>query len=360
MNGTAGTNARAVALDLAEDLLADIELGRISASQVALKTSRLARLLDDVVSVQWLQFEVSGYPMRAGGLDPDVWVAAERSNRTGEHNGKPWAWTSLLGQIEANIEASLAQLATAGDPPVSLNSANPNQFVMAPKGNADERSLLRNHVSEQRALRDKVLGAMYAYVRDRYQELRFGSAVETAFTLVRRDVDRAISDLVPEALPMLSAAFENATSGNAEHWANAASTCRRLLKAVADRLQPSGDDVGSINMGLDNYINRLVHWITQQTPSGTFREVVTTDLEYLGRRLDAVDGAGHKGAHANVTQFDASRFLTATYLLLVDVLALYEPVAPHPSPGEAGESLPAELSTSPDPDAGGPPSVDAP
>jgi hypothetical protein len=32
--------------------------------------------------------------------------------------------------------------------------------------------------------------------------------------------------------------------------------------------------------------------------------------------------AGHKGAHAEVSRFDASRFVTGTYLLLGDILRI--------------------------------------
>ncbi len=44
---------REEALALAQELLTDIELSRISAVNIARKTSRLARLLDDAVS--WIQ-----------------------------------------------------------------------------------------------------------------------------------------------------------------------------------------------------------------------------------------------------------------------------------------------------------------
>jgi hypothetical protein len=50
--------------------------------------------------------------------------------------------------------------------------------------------------------------------------------------------------------------------------------------------------------------------------------MVIADLEYLGRRLDAADAGGQKGAHDHVTQFQASRFITGTYLLLGDILRL--------------------------------------
>jgi hypothetical protein len=171
---------------------------------------------------------------------------------------------------------------------------------------------------------------LHAYAADRYQELRFGSAVESAFEVVRREVDLSIGELVPNALPMLSAAFENATSNNPEHWANAAGTCRRLLKAVADELRPPGPDVDDRKMGDGNYINRLVDWIVKNSESETAAKIVTTDLAYLGERLDAADGAGQKGAHEEVDRFDASRFITGTYLILGDVLRIAPPL-PQPS-----------------------------
>jgi len=119
---------------------------------------------------------------------------------------------------------------------------------------------------------------------------------------------------------MLNSAFENATSDNAEDWANAAATCRRLLKAAADALRPPGPDLNGRKMGGSNYINRLVDWISTHSDSDTAVTMVKAELEYLGRRLDASDGVGHKGAHSTVDRFEASRSITGTYLVLGDIL----------------------------------------
>jgi hypothetical protein len=177
-------------------------------------------------------------------------------------------------------------------------------------------------LTTSQALLDRILGALHDYVAARYQELRFGAAVETAFEVVRKEVDAAIGNLVPDALPKLSAAFENATSSNPEQWANAASTCRRLLKAAADALRPPGPPVDGREMGDAQYINRLVDWIVNQVESGTVAAMIRSDLEYFGQRLDAVQNAGSKGAHAEVDRLAASRFITGTYLLLGDILRL--------------------------------------
>lgn len=155
-----------------------------------------------------------------------------------------------------------------------------------------------------------------------YHGLRFGAAAESAFEVVRKEVDAALANLIPDALAKLAAAFESAASGDPEHWANAASTCRRALKSAADRLRPPGEPKGERLMSDPAYVNRLVDWVVSRPGSNTAKSLIFADLEYLGRRLDAADAAGHKGAHGEVDRFEASRFLVGTYLLLGDLVRL--------------------------------------
>jgi hypothetical protein len=56
------TSRRAEALVLSDELLADIELARLSPPQIARKAYRLARLLDDEDAMGWLHFEVTVTP----------------------------------------------------------------------------------------------------------------------------------------------------------------------------------------------------------------------------------------------------------------------------------------------------------
>lgn len=343
------TSRRAEALVLSDELLADIELARLSPPQIARKAYRLARLLDDEDAMGWLHFEVNGYTLLQpeNVFEPGGWEAAHRSNRgIISADGTETASATSLGQLQADIEGGRIQLAAASDPAVSLHSSNQYQHVQAPAENAQERSLLRSRMSGQQATLDKVVGAIHTYVVDRHQELRFGSAVETAFEVVRAEVDARIGSLVPDAPGMLAAAFENAASRNPELWANAASICRRLLKAAADALRPPSEPVNGRPMTDSHYINRLVDWIVEQTSSATTREFVQGDLEFLGRRLDAVDTAGQKGAHATVERYDAARFLTGTYLALGDVLRLAPEVRANTLQGTApsGDLAEAEQS----------------
>jgi hypothetical protein len=231
-----------------------------------------------------------------------------------------------LGQAQAWVDAARISLAAATDPDVSISSANPAQYVAARGGNAQERGNILRGIENYANLIERVMGSFHGYAATVYQELRFGNAVESAFATVRATVDQSIASLIPDGLPKLTAALEAASSSNPEHWANAAAGCRRLIKAAADALQTPSPPVNGRPMTDGHYINRLVFWIEQHQPSGTAREMTTAELEHLGARIDAVTDAGHQGAHAEVTKFAASRYVTGTYLLLGDILKL----APRP------------------------------
>jgi hypothetical protein len=324
----AGQTKRQEAMRLAEEILGDIELAKIPAIDIARKTSRLARLLDDGDAIAWMSFETTGYPTP---LTTEANAAAKRSNRVADA-AKGTVWTASLGTLGSDIENTTHQIAGLSAPGPSGDWA-----FRVDMDRTNERRNLHARAIELQGLLDRVIGALHRYVSVAYQELRFGSSVESAFEVVRGEVDARIGALVPGALPMLSGAFENAVSENPEHWANAASTCRRLLKLVADELRPAGParDVGKgemIQMGEGNYVNRLVDWIEGTAESETEAAMVVADLEYLGRRLDAADAAGHKGAHDNVNRYAASRFITGTYLLLGDILRLdgRQPAAAEP------------------------------
>lgn len=329
------TTKREEAQALADELLGDIELRRIGGADIARKADRLARLLDDADAMAWLKYEVSGYPTP---IDANASAAAIRSGREA-NQGK--VWTPALGTIELDIDTFGRQMdgligpLPDGDWAYRISLDRSKQI-------ADLTNILRS----RRDLLDRIIGSIHQYAAERFQELRFGAAVETAFSVVRADVDGQIAELIPGALPMITAAFENAGSEHPEHWANAASTCRRLLKHAADVLRPPGPDKQlskgkTIRMGDGNYVNRLVDWIEIASESETEGAMVASDLEYLGRRLDAADAGGQKGAHDNVTRIQASRYITGTYLLLGDILRLRRAQAPNTATPQVESPRPA-------------------
>lgn len=296
------SSKRDEALKLSEELLSDIELKRLEPIDIARKASRLARLTDDTDAMQWLSYEIAGYPEGPTPLDHDASAAGRRSNRYfKDKDDKPTYYIFGLGQMQTAIET-----ATRG-----LNS------------NSSNTSDLRSDAIKQQGTLDRVIGSLHTFAAAKYQELRFGDAVETIFDSIRAQVDANIAKLVPDALPILTTALENAREDNPIQWTNAAKACRDLLKATADALRPAGKPKQGRAMTDKHYVNRLVDWIEVNSTSSSSRRLVVSDLDDLGKRLDAVNTGGNKGAHTKVTKFEAARFIVGTYMVIGDILSLH-------------------------------------
>jgi hypothetical protein len=56
--------------------------------------------------------------------------------------------------------------------------------------------------------------------------------------------------------------------------------------------------------------------------SGISSRVLSSDLHFIGERLDAIFSAVQKGSHADIENFEARRFVIHTYLLISDILEL--------------------------------------
>lgn len=292
---------REEALSLAENLLSDIELKRLEPIDIARKASRLARITDDIEAMKWLHYEVSGYPEGVDGLDLDSWTSAQKSNRVYVSESKQHARTSTIGQLQVSIESASAQLKTPGN-------------------NIYQQQALRKEINICQGVLDRVIGSIHTFISGKYQELRFGAAIETIFESIRTRVDANIAKLIPDALPILSTALENIDGDNPIQWNNAAKACRDLIKATADALRKPGKPKNGISMTDANFINRLVDWVSTNSNSKTMTDVISSDLADIGNRLDAVNDGGNKGTHSQVTRQQASRFIIGTYMLLGDIL----------------------------------------
>jgi hypothetical protein len=168
------------------------------------------------------------------------------------------------------------------------------------------------------------------YVLERHYELKLSGIARDAFASIRQRADALIGIKVPGAAQKVVSGFENLQSENAEDWANAVHSCRRLLQDVADAVFPpgparkrtSGGKEVEIKLGPDNYINRLMAYVDDHSSSERFEQLVGSHLGLIGDRLDAIFKAAQKGSHASVTREEAERYAVYTYMVVGDVLGL--------------------------------------
>ncbi len=321
--------------ELSTEILKNFELSELPVSKIILKCLRLCRLLGDEDGILLFTYESSGYPSTPTGMTADAWRISSLAGRRYFENittksgseRKEYAKTLLIAEIEEIIAAEKIRLSAATDPNISLSSANPNQFITPGQGNVLERNnIVKDIASHQRWLQ-KITGSLYQYVLQIYNKLMYGNIIEDTFTSARMSVNDVLSKICPKAIEKFVSVYSNMDSENPEDWANAVHSCRRILVDVADALYPPQEEPITINgkkikIGADQYINRLIQFISSKEGSKTYRDVVGSDLSSIGSRLDAINEAVCKGTHTAVSKEEASRYIIHTYLLISDIISL--------------------------------------
>jgi hypothetical protein len=325
------------ALALSDEILRNLELSEIPLANVALKTSRLARLLNDLSHQKIMEYEASGYPTTPGGVPSEAFQLAVQAGREFQQKDakteevKSYIFRTSIEALEQDVQSFEVALAAARDPDVSISSANPHQHVYNPSGNHQERRALRTTAASARERLSSRRSFIYSYVLKRHHELKFSGIADDIFSRIRETVDTSIGAKVPEAAQMLTAVYDNLQSDNSEDWSNAVHSCRRILQALADAIYPAAEDKTAqingkpktVKLGADNYVNRLVAFLEERTDSERFQEIVGSHLGFMGERLDSVFRAAQKGSHSTiVSQAEADRYVVYTYLIVGDILTL--------------------------------------
>jgi hypothetical protein len=318
---------------LSEEILKNIELSEIPLTNIALKTSRLARLLNDFEHQKIFQYEASGYPTKPDGVPPNIFELNQKAQRTYFEKNKndeliEYAKLESIEQYESELASAQDSLHMTADANISITSSNPNQYVHAPSGNTVERRNLRNIISKRSQLISSRKSFIYDYVLEKNYELKYSKFNSDIFSRTQLKVDTVMSELLPDTIKKFTSAYDNLLSENNEDWSNAVHSCRRILQDLADQIYPSTKDKvlkngKSIKLGEENYINRLIAYIDNHSSSKRFEEIVGSNLKYIGERLDSIFNAAQKGSHKVIsTQDEADRYVIYTYLLVGDILKL--------------------------------------
>lgn len=331
--------ALAEALELSEVILKNIELSELPLANIALKASRLARLLNDFVYQKIMEYEAGSYPQTPTGIPPEAWQLANIALRTYQEkdsNGaiKEYAYTESIEQLEQTLQAAKLGLDAARDRDVSVSSANPTQFVMPPMGNFMERNRLQSEITRTAKRISNRRTFIYNYALRKYQELKYSSIAGDTFSRIRENTDHLIGKFLPDSVQKFSAVYENLLSENTENWSNAVHSCRRILQDLADIIFPTQTDdrvkhEGSreirVKLGRDNYVNRIICFVEDNSNSSRFNEIVGSHLKYLGERLDSIFSAAQKGSHKTImSREEADRYVVFTYMIVGDVLSLWQ------------------------------------
>jgi len=304
-------------LKLTEEILGNIELQQIPLHNILLKCLRLARIANDVDALEWLNQEINGFERDTENkLTSKAFKSMDRSNRkyfkfdSKENKTKSSYIVESIGSLEKTI--------TALEQRLKLNNENINVW---------ERKGCTQNIAEYTNCLEKIKGALYNYVLNFNFDLKYSNITESIFEAKRLFVDKKLKDICPESVKKFVSIYNNLRSENNEDWANAVHSCRRIIKDLSDSVYPPASETimkgkKEINVGEENYINRLILFIEDKSESDSFISVVGSHLKYIGERIDSIYEASNKGTHSEVTLDEAERYIIYTYILISDILTL--------------------------------------
>lgn len=307
---------RAAALSLAEELLADIELGRITVDKQVLKAARLARLVDDDRGQEWLRYERLGWT--AKGPEMIEWRIGQRGRTEDEY-----VFTSTV-QLVSAVATLEAQLQGLRIPDVAGDWAN--KVVSDIR---HERAMLMTEKAKLERVVVQTSALVHDFTNKHYNALAFTEQQAEMFETAKAGIDRLLVELPGDQIGKIESAYRNLRTGDAESIAGAMNSVRRLVDAVADALFPATNDVRldgqskPIALGTQQRLNRIKAFVDDHVDS-------KSRGDRLKRAISDLYGRVSTAVHNDVTAQEAEYLFLFTYVLLGEVAGLKAARPDHP------------------------------
>lgn len=300
-------------LELAKELLDDIELNRMPAESLLLKASRLARWVGSEEIKLWINFEMQGYnntneiSLRYMGLT-GRWV-----NR--EENKGYWG---PLAQQEAILATEMIKLKSLTTPDTS------GSMGVAVMGmHQQQTSNATAFIATLSGIKSRVLSRLHTFVSSIYYEKEFDNLSESIFEKYKSEVDSLISAHCGEVLEQIPSVMSRLAEGNTESISQALTTVRRIIESFADSIYPARE--GTVNIGgnevkLDagKHQNRINAFVHERIESKSRKTRIRQNLANLYDRVST-------GVHNDVSAEEARTLFLNCYLFLGEVLHIAEP-----------------------------------
>ncbi|KHS85240.1 hypothetical protein [Pectobacterium brasiliense] len=296
-------------LELAKELLDDIELSRVKVDALILKSSRLARLRGTEEFQKWLDYEMRGY-------FSDVELSLKYMGRTGrwtDREKKEGYWMPIA-QIDALIVAKTTELESMSTPNVSgTDYAN---IVMT--NYLNNKSSISLSISKLVGIKSRVLGILHTFISNIYYEKELDHLAESIFENYKKDVDNLISGMCGDVLQQIPSVVNRLAEGEEESVSQALTTVRRIIDNFADAIFPASDEtyeIGGNKLSLDasKHLNRLNVFVHMRVDSKSRKDKIRQNLSNLYARVST-------GVHADVSIEEAQSLFLNCYLLLGEIL----------------------------------------
>ena len=294
-------------ISLAKEIIDDIELSRLDAQSILLKSTRLTRYVDNEEVRKWLRFEMQGY---SSNDDISLKYMSKTRRWTDKEKGEGyWVPLAQIVAMKETFDIKLRGLSIPNtDIPIISSNATSNMNFTASK------------IAIFEGIKSTVLSLIHDFATTVYYERVFDGLAESLFDSYKKNVDLLIATYTGDILERIPFVISGLSNGETESISQALNTCRRIIDAFADNIFPATDtpiemDGNIISLKKDKVKNRLITYVSQNCDSKSRIKKIKDNLSNLYDRVSA-------GIHNDIDSEEAKSLFFNTYLILGEILTL--------------------------------------
>jgi DNA uptake protein ComE-like DNA-binding protein len=326
-----GTKMKNDAIKLLEESLDQLESQKGSVLAGVQKLSRAAKILGDEDTVIWCEIQLgnSRYTMDLISASKSITEVLEEEKDSEIVYKEYERIASELRENGYNPEVHFSEeelhikidSAGGGYKDIGFIEERYNDLVRLKKGNNRTyyKHSLNIHISYVKRMAHEKAGLLH-------KKMAYTDSAQTAFDVLKGEVDDRLLDLNPELAEQLMLSFKSVSTDNPEEWSQALTTCRRFIEGLADELFPPIDeDVNGRKLGKTQYINRLWAFMDKSIESKSNKDLAKAHVDILGIYLQRIHKLSNKGVHAGLEREEAVKTVFHTYLMVADILKYVDP-----------------------------------
>jgi len=326
-------------LKLVTTTLSELESNQVSLSSIIRKCIRVSRLRNDYENLWWLEWEIIPFTHQ------EEWHRVQREvaphflraqyKALNEHFRKIYVEERATRSLEGESLVNKGDIWPLGVKELEnrvTSLQRESEAAVTPPGihPADYRALMAAQASDARGVLSSIRHRVYNFLSQSEKQLVYGQLNADIFEQNRRYVDLRLRDIAPEALEKFVTVYRCLGEGDPEARAQALTSCRRILKTLADAVYPprqekvKGADGKERDLSAEKYVARLWQFVSEHVGGHSAGQLLQAALSDLGNRIDPVYELSCKGVHAEVSRFELNQCVIQTYLVIGDILRLTE------------------------------------
>ncbi|PKA06379.1 hypothetical protein [Leptospira harrisiae] len=232
-----------------------------------------------------------------------------------------------IPELEDRIELLHKSIEFHAPPPKHIDSFD---WVSIESENSKVRALYTQSNQDNLLIYEKLKSYVFHYLSSCEKKLTLGTINTDLISINKNYVENKLSTLNNEILTQFKSAVTAAALGDTESLTHSLTSCRRILKNLADLMYPAsnvpikGKDGKTRILTDEKYISRIIQFIHNSESGSISLKILVENIELFSTRIEDIYKITSKGVHADVTKFEVFQCLEQLYLLTGDLLRLQE------------------------------------